>query len=210
MTRVLIADDHAYTRAGIRQALETEGFEVVGEVATGRRAVEEALAHKPDIALLDIQMPDGTGTWAAYEITQALPDTAVVMLTYSRTDQDVFDSLRAGACGYLVKDMDPDRLGPALRNVLAGEVVFPRSLMQKVTEHFRGRARGGRRARSSGETLTERETEVANLMCEGASTDEIATRLAMSPVTVRVHISNIVRKLRVTNREEAVELLKGR
>lgn len=205
-TRVLIADDHAYTRAGIRLALEDDGFEVCAEAATGRRALEEALQAKPDIALLDVHMPDGTGVWAAYEITEAMPSTTVVMLTYSREDDDLFTSLRAGASGYLLKDMDPDRLGTSLRSVMAGEAVFPRSLMTKVVDQF-STARGNAKAGEHHTMLTAREAEVADLLVSGSSTEDIAEQLSMSAVTARVHISNIVKKLRVANRDEAVELL---
>ena len=203
-TRVLVADDHAYTRAGIRLALERDGFEVCAEAATGRRALEQAIETRPDIALLDIHMPDGSGVWAAFEISEALPQTLIVMLTYSREDDDVFGSLRAGACGYLLKDMDPDRLGASLRNVVDGEVVFPRSLMNKIVDQF---APAVDRSAPEQPTLTAREAEVADLLCTGASTDDIAAQLSMSAVTARVHISNIVKKLRVSSREEAVQLL---
>lgn len=202
-----MADDHAHTRAGLRLALEADGFDVCGEAATGRRAVELALELRPEAALLDIHMPDGNGISAAYEITESLPETVVIMLTYSRDDADLFGSLRAGASGYLLKDTDPDRLGPALRAALAGEVTFPRSLMSSVVGAF-GRGKGGSQHPGSA-SLTERESEVAALLREGASTDTIADRLSMSPTTVRVHISNIVKKLRVGSREEAANLLKG-
>ncbi len=206
--RVLVADDHAHTRAGIRAALVGDGFDVCAEAATGRRAVELAVEHKPDVALLDIQMPDGTGVWAAYEITEALPGTVVVMLTYSRDEDDLFASLRAGASGYLLKDTDPDRLAPALRAALAGEVTFPRSLMSRVVGAFAGDRRTGSADLTSG--LTDREREVADLLRQGAATDAIADALGMSTTTVRVHISNIVKKLRVGSRDEAARLLQGR
>src|SRR3954454_17781687 len=134
--RVLVADDHAHTRAGIRMALEADGFDVCAEAATGRRAVELTVEHRPDVALLDIQMPDGTWIRAAYEITEALPDTVVVMLTYSREDDDLFGSLRAGAEGDVLKDPDPDRVAPALGAALAGEVPFPRSLISRIVGAF--------------------------------------------------------------------------
>ena len=204
--RVLIADDHAHTRAGLRMALEAAGFDVCGEAATGRRAVELAQELRPELALLDIQMPDGNGISAAYEITESLPDTVVVMLTYSRDEEDLFGALRAGATGYLLKEMDPDRLGPSLHAALAGEVTFPRSLMSRVVGLFAEPK--GRRRQAGGAELTGREQEVAELLREGTSTDAIANRLSMSPTTVRVHISNIVKKLRVGSREEAAELLK--
>ncbi|HEU5094867.1 MAG TPA: response regulator transcription factor [Reyranella sp.] len=203
---MLIADDHAYTRAGIRLALEDEGFQVCAEAATGRRALEEALGTQPDIALLDVHMPDGTGVWAAEEITSKLPQTTVVMLTYSRDDEDLVTSLRAGASGYLLKDMDPDRLGVSLRNVLAGEMVLPRSLMTTVVDHVAAEPRPRAVAQQA---LTAREAEVADLLCAGYTTEEIADELEMSAVTARVHISNIVKKLQVADRDEAVALLNG-
>lgn len=203
--RVLIADDHAHTRAGIRMALEADGFDVCAEAPTGRRAVDLVREHQPNVALLDIHMPDGSGIWAAYEITEMAPDTVVVMLTYSREDEDLFGSLRAGASAYLLKDTDPDRLAPALRAALAGEVTFPRSLMSRIVHAFDD---GATRRRKVTDGLTEREREVADLLRNGSSTEQIAATLAMSPTTVRVHISNIVKKLRVGSREEAARLLR--
>jgi DNA-binding NarL/FixJ family response regulator len=205
VVRVLIADDHAHTRAGIRLALERDGFDVCAEASTGRRAVQLALEHRPAVALLDVHMPDGDGIWAAYEITESLPDTVAVMLTFSREDDDLFGSLRAGAAGYLLKDTDPDRLGPALRAALAGEVTFPRSLMSKVIGAFDERSSRLRPEVTAG--LTDREREVAEMLRDGASTDVIAETLGLSATTVRVHISNIVRKLRVGSRAEAAQLL---
>jgi len=205
--RVLIADDHAHTRAGIRMALETAGFDVCADAATGRRALELALEYRPDVALLDIHMPDGSGIWAAYEITDALPDTVVVMLTYSREDEDLFGSLRAGAVGYLLKDTDPDRLVPALMSALAGEVTFPRSLMSRIVDAFESPPE--KKAPDITDGLTVREREVAALLRDGAATEAIATSLGMSPTTVRVHIANIVKKLRVDSREAAAQLLKS-
>ena len=117
--RVVIADDHAPTRAGVRQALEADGCQVLAALPDGPKAVAAALELRPDVCLLDIHMPGG-GVQAAAQITAALPETSVVMLTASRDDDDLFDALRAGASGYLLKDMDPDRLGAALRGVMAG------------------------------------------------------------------------------------------
>jgi DNA-binding NarL/FixJ family response regulator len=206
--RVLIADDHEATRAGVRQSLEADGgFAVIAEVADGPGAAEVALRERPDLCLLDIQMPGG-GIRAAHEISKALPDTAVVMLTVSRSDVDLFAALRAGAAGYLLKDTDPTRLPHALRGVLAGEAALPRALVTLVIEEFR--SRGGRRARLAGRRgaeLTSREWEVLELMRRGLSTAEIAERLFVSPVTVRRHVSQILKKLRVASREEAVALL---
>jgi DNA-binding NarL/FixJ family response regulator len=205
---VLLADDHAAVRAGIRLALAGEGFEVVAEAADGPEAVTAALEAKPDLALLDVNMP-GSGIKAAEEIVQALPATIVVMLTVSRDDDDLFAALRAGASGYLLKDTDPGRLPFALRGVLEGEAALPRGLVARLIEEFR--TRGKRRRlplmRQRGVELTEREWEVLELLHDGMSTAEIAERLSISPVTVRRHVSEILKKLRVTSRAEAVKLM---
>ncbi len=205
--RVVVADDHAPTRAQIRESLQADGFVVCGEASTGRGAVETVAATRPDIALLDITMPDGTGIEAAAAISRSAPDTTIIMLTYSREDRDLFDSLRAGAQGYLVKDMDPDRLGATLRTAIAGEAALSRSLMAAVVEEFRSRAAGAARGRQRAPQLTDREWQVAELLRAGASTEEIAAQLSLSPTTVRVHVMNIVKKLRVEDRHAAVRLL---
>jgi DNA-binding NarL/FixJ family response regulator len=205
---VLLADDHAAVRAGIRLALAGEGFHVVAEAADGPDAVRQAKEVNPDIALLDVNMP-GSGIKAAEEIVQALPGTVVVMLTVSRDDDDLFAALRAGASGYLLKDTDPSRLPFALRGVLDGEAALPRGLVARLIEEFR--TRGKRRRlplmRQRGVELTEREWEVLEFLHDGLSTADIAERMTISPVTVRRHVSEILKKLRVTTREEAIQLM---
>ena len=205
---VLIADDHPLIRQGVREALEADGFAVCAEVAGGPEAVEAARRTRPDVCLLDVHMPGG-GIHAAREIAAALPDTAVVMLTVSRNDDDLFDALRAGAAGYLLKDTAPSRLPHALRGVLAGEAALPRTLASRLIDEFRTQ---GRRRRVPGlgkrtPELTSREWETLELMREGLSTAEIAERLDLSPVTVRRHVSSILAKLGAPNRAAALELL---
>jgi DNA-binding NarL/FixJ family response regulator len=153
-------------------------------------------------------MPGG-GIAAADAITSALPQTAVVMLTVSRNDDDLFDALRAGAAGYLLKDTDPDRLSHALRGVLAGEAALPRALAARVIEEFRGRERRRRLPllAERGTQLTSREWDVLELLREGHSTAEIAERLFISKVTVRTHVAAILKKLRVPDRKAALRLL---
>jgi DNA-binding NarL/FixJ family response regulator len=205
--RVLIADDHPPTRAGVRAALEDAGWEVSAEVSDAPSAVKAALDDPPDICLLDIHMP-GDGVAASAEITEALPDTAVVMLTVSRNDGDLFSALRAGASGYLLKDIDPARLPYALQGVLNGEAAIPRSLVTRLMEEFRGRER--RRVilpNRRGPELTSREWEVLDALSRGLRTSEIATELHVTPVTVRTHVSAILRKLKVSTREDAVRLV---
>ena len=210
LLRVVIADDHAPTRAGVRQALEADGCQVVAALPDGPKAVAAALEHRPDVCLLDIHMP-GSGIRAAGEITKALPDTAVVMLTASRDDEDLFDALRAGASGYLLKDMDPDRLAAALRGVMAGEAALPRSLALKVMRQLQSPTRRVFRPSnsSSATRLTSRETEVLEMMAEGLSTEQIAEKLFIGKVTVRTHVSNVLKKLRVPDRDAAVRLVRA-
>lgn len=202
---VLIADDHPPTRAGVRLSLESSGrFAVIAEAPNAAAAAAAARQHRPDVALLDIHMP-GNGIEAARSIVAASPSTAVVMLTVSRDDADLFAALRAGARGYLLKDIDPDRLPFALEGVLAGEAALPRGLVARVIEEFRTRDSSGRREGPLAK-LTDREWEVLSAMEQGRSTGEMAAQMYVSPVTIRTHVSAILRKLRVTTRGEAIEL----
>ena len=204
--RVVIADDHPPTRAGVRAALEANaGFVVVAEAATAAQAIEAASLLHPDVALLDIHMP-GNGIAAAREIAKRSPKTHIVMLTVSRDDADLFDALRAGASGYLLKDIDPDRLPMALEGVLAGEAALPRALVARVIDEFRTRASSAGRREGPLAKLTDREWEVLTAMQQGMSTAEMAAEMFVTPVTVRTHVSAILRKLQVTTREDAVRL----
>ena len=204
----LIADDHAPTRAGVRGALVEGGFAVVAEASDAYAAVDAAVRERPDVCVLDINMP-GSGIAAAARITEQLHGTAVVMLTVSRNDEDLFASLRAGARGYLLKDMDPGRLAAALGGVLSGEAALPRTLVARVIGEFSAAERRPSLplVRRRGETLTPREWEVLELLREELTTAEIAHRLAVADVTVRRHVSAILGKLRVPDRKAAARLL---
>jgi DNA-binding NarL/FixJ family response regulator len=206
--RVLIADDHAPTRSGVRQSLEGGGFEVCAEAADGEQAIALAREHRPDVCLLDISMPGGGGIKAAATISEELPETAIVMLTAFAGDDELFDSLKAGAAGYLLKETDPTRLPFALRGILDGEAAVPRRLVARLIDEFRSQGRrrrvsiGGKR----GPELTTRQWEVLELMGEGYTTTEIGRRLDVSPTTVRRHVSDILAKLGVSDRREAIAL----
>jgi RNA polymerase sigma factor (sigma-70 family) len=210
--RVLVADDHIPTRTGVRLALEGHGFEVCAEAGGALEAIEAAERERPDLCLLDIQMP-GNGIVAAAEIKLRLPDVAIVMLTISRDDADLFESLQVGASGYLLKDTSPARLPLALKGVLDGEASLPRSLTARLIQEFRSRERS--RAlksvlRARDVRLSEREWEVLELLGQGLVTSEIAERLDVSAATVRSHVHGILKKLRVPDRKSAIRLLQGR
>ncbi len=205
---VVMADDHARTRGVIRAALEADGCQVLGEGASAADAIALATKHRPDVVLLDIHMP-GSGIAAAQQIAKALPETAIVMLTASSEDEDLFDSLRAGASGYLLKGSDPARLGDTLRGVLAGEGAMAPQLVGRIMDEFRApsKRRLGRTSPAAAK-LSAREWEVMQLLGEGLSTEEVASRLFLSSTTVRVHVSTVLKKLRVKNRQSAFNLLR--
>jgi DNA-binding NarL/FixJ family response regulator len=207
LIRVLIADDHPSARAGVRDTLELDGFEVVAEAPNADEAVALAVALSPDLVLLDVHMP-GSGISAAQRIVASCPEAAVVMLTVSHDDEDLFQSLRAGAAGYLLKDTDPARLGHALRGVLRGEAALPRTLVGKLVSEFqtRNRRRMPLLRRPEGAALTPKEWEVLELLHEGCTTAQCATKLGVTPVTVRSHVAAILKKLQVPDRDAALRL----
>jgi DNA-binding NarL/FixJ family response regulator len=206
----VIADDHVPTRAGVRVSLERGGLDVVAEAASAQAAIEAARRTRPDACLLDVHMPGG-GTHAAEVISRELPDTVVLMLTVSVDGDDLFDALRAGAAGYLLKDMDPARLPDAVHGALRGEAPIPPRLAARLVDEFRARGRRRRLplANARGVDLTSREWEVAELLREGLTTREIAERLAIAPVTVRRHVGGVLTKLGVSSRKEALGLFRG-
>jgi DNA-binding NarL/FixJ family response regulator len=203
---VLIADDHPLIRVGVRGALQRGGWIVCAEATDAAGAVEAAVREQPDACLLDIRMPGG-GIEAAAEIARRVPRSAIVMLTVSRDDGDLLDALRAGAVGYLLKDTDPDRLPLALRGVLDGEAALPRHLVSLVIDDFRGRDRRTSLLRRRGESLTEQEWEVVELMSEGFTTFQIADRLFIEPAAVRARVASILEKLQVPSGRAALRLL---
>ena len=207
----MLADDHATARLGVRIALEEGDFEVVAEAVDARSAVAAVLEHRPDLCLLDVYMPGG-GIAAAAELSEALPEMPIVMLSISDTNDDLFDALRAGACGYLLKDTDPQRLPYALSAVLKGEAPLPRVLTARLITEFRKHGKERRIADADGGlvTLSERESEVLELLRDDLTTKQIAERLGISPVTVRRHVSESLKKLRVPDRDAALRLTNER
>jgi DNA-binding NarL/FixJ family response regulator len=208
--RVLIADDHAPTRADVRAAIERGGFAVCAEAPDAAAAIEAALRERPAVCLLDIRMPGG-GIAAAWEITARLPAVKVVMLTVSDDDYDLFAALRAGASGYLLKATPLEALPAALHSVLAGEAVLSPALVSRIVEEFRDRAPRRRRLvqLSADAQLTSREWEVLDLLRHHFTTTQIARRLYVSPATVRSHVAAVLRKLRVPDRDAAIRLFEA-
>ena len=204
--RVLIADDHAPTRDDLRRALTGGGLTVCAEAADAAHAVQQALETQPDVCLLDVRMPGG-GVAATWEIAARLPTTKIVMLTVSDDEADLFSALRAGAVGYLLKDLDLDSLPRALRDVAAGNAAIPRPLVTRMVKQFQAhdpRFRTTTVAGEPGARLTSREWDVLAALADGLSTREIARRLHLEPSGVRAHVSALVHKLGVADRDEAI------
>jgi DNA-binding NarL/FixJ family response regulator len=209
--RVLIADDHAPTRDDVKRALANGGVEVCAEAADAAHAVQLALETQPDICLLDLRMPGG-GLAAAWEIAARLPTTKIVMLTVSDDDPSLFGALRAGAVGYLLKDLDLSLLPQELRRVAEGDAAIPRSLVARMVKQFRAtdpRFRTITVVEELGTRLTSREWDVLAALADGLSTREIGRRLQLKQSGIRAHISSVVRKLGVKDREEAIAVFRN-
>ncbi|HUA75239.1 MAG TPA: response regulator transcription factor [Solirubrobacteraceae bacterium] len=205
--RVVIADDHQAIRLGVRMSLMRGGFDVVAEAVDRDSAIAAAREEQPDVCLLDIRMPGG-GIEAAAAIAEASPATAVVMLTVSNATEDVLAALRAGAVGYLPKDLRPDSLPAALCGVLRGEAALPRALVGRVLAQLRDSSAASSSAIRVGNVkLTPRESEILRMLSSGMTTTEVGKLLSLSPITVRRHVSASVAKLGVADREEAFQAI---
>jgi two-component system, NarL family, nitrate/nitrite response regulator NarL len=200
--RVLIADGSPSERSGVRRALEDAGCAVCAEAADGPEAVEAAARERPDICLVDTELPGG-GIPTVAAILGNGAETAVVMFARSPSERDLFAALEVGACGYLTKSTDPERLAIALRRVSEGEAPLPRTLVARLIEDFQERHRRTQTLHN----LTERETEVLELLGQGLDTADIAARLFVARVTVRTHVASILKKLGVPDREAAVRVV---
>lgn len=209
--RVLIADDHALLREGLRRILEMEpDIQVVAEAGDGQAAVALATEHRPDVVLMDVNMPGGGGLAATRAIHNSLPGVAVIVLTIHDDDEYIIELVNAGAKGYVLKDVDPARLIEAIRRVKGGETFIPSDLMAKVFQQFQRREEGRQSpaeaisGQAGGhEPLTERELEVLQLIVDGKSNKEIARTLYISEKTVKNHVTNLLKKLDVSDRTQA-------
>jgi DNA-binding NarL/FixJ family response regulator len=195
--KVLVADDHKLFRQGLISLIRAHDdlVEVIGEAATGAEAMRLAGSLHPDVILMDIYMPDGDGLRATQEICSRYPDIAVVILTSSEDDAHLYEAVRLGAAGYLLKSLDANELFDLLRGVMRGEAAMTRSMAARLLKRMASRP-------ASGASLTEREIEVLRLVAHGASNPKIAEELCITVNTVKTHLKNILVKLQLENRTQ--------
>ncbi|MGZ9224992.1 MAG: response regulator [Anaerolineales bacterium] len=202
-TRLLLVDDHAVVRSGLRMMLENErDVEIIGEAATAAEALEAAIRLKPNVILMDIGLPDMSGIDATREIKRRCPDVSIVALTIHEDEEYFFKMLEAGASGYVPKRAAPEELVTAIRAAATGQVYLYPSLAKLLVRDFLSGGRPSSDQTASG--LTDREHEVLTYLAEGASNEEIAASLVISPKTVARHRENIMRKLNLHSRAELV------
>ncbi|WP_410793442.1 response regulator [Kribbella sp. C-35] len=200
MIRVVLADDHPVVRAGLAALLSSlPGIEVVGVASTGREAIREVVTTRPDVAVLDLQMPDLDGFTATRELARAAPEVAVLVLTMFEDDDSVFAAMRAGARGYLVKGAEQEEIARAIRAVAAGEAIFGPGVARRVLTFFAAPP-----PTDPFPELTTREREILDLLAAGLSNPAIATRLDLAPKTVANNVSTIFTKLGTADRSTAI------
>lgn len=203
--KVLLADDHALFRSGIASLLRQQAdFEVVGEASNGLEAFEKARELMPDVILMDIHMPGGDGLEATRKIKEVLPYTKIIILTISDEDQTLFEAIKSGAQGYLLKKIEPQDLFEMIRGVFQGEAPISGAMAAKILGEFaKQRSVGVPEQKSPQDSLTQREREVLGLLSQGATNKEIAGSLFISENTVKNHLKNILEKLHLENRVQA-------
>lgn len=203
--RVIVADDDPFARRMIKDALQRSDVIVIAEAHNGYEAVELCLHYRPDVVVMDVVMPEIDGIAATRRIVKEIPEQRIVILTSTDEEEMGLLGLRAGAVGFLSKDLDIDVLPQALRGALDGEAAISRKLGMRLVEQLRHAPQGTTGMRPVKSPLTPREWEVIDLLYEGNTTDQIADTLVLSTETVRSHVKNILRKLNVNSRAEAVE-----
>lgn len=206
--RVLVADDHPVFRRGMRAILGAEpDTELVGEAMDGEEAIALAMELQPDVILMDLNMPNVSGIEATRRILEAYPETAVLMLTMFEDDKSIFAAMRAGAHGYVLKGADGAEMLRAIRATANGEAIFSPAITRRLAEYFSTPGRGPEATEERAfADLTERESEILALVAEGYTNNAIASRLYLSPKTVRNYVSSVFTKLGVTDRSQAIVL----
>lgn len=197
--RVLLVDDHALFRRGVASLLQNEGFHVVGEARDGAEAVEQAKKLRPDVVLMDVYMPGVNGLEATRRITEAVPSAKVVILTVSEKDENLFEAVKGGAHGYLLKSAEPEALFQTVRGVARGETFLSPTMATKILQEF-ARLGQGAPERAPSARLSPREREVLELLTRGTTNKEIASALDISENTVKNHLKSIMEKLHLENR----------
>jgi len=201
--RVLLVDDHHLFRKGLAQILEkAEEFKVIGEASNGNEGVEKAKKLKPDLVLMDIQMPGSDGIEATRRIREALPVTKVVILTAFEQERKLLDAIKNGAHGYVLKNVEPKALFATLRGIFHGEVALSRVMASQIISHLVEES-SSNRARSSDEQLSPKELEVLRSLTKGGTNKEIADTLKIAESTVKNHLRSILAKLHLANRVQA-------
>ena len=205
LIKVLIVDDHTLFRKGLINLLQQQkGIEVVGEAKDGREGVRMAKSLEPDVILMDVEMPNQNGIQATQAIRDMNPDARVMMLTVSEEDEDLFSAIKAGARGYLIKNVDPDQLVQAIELLAKGEAVIPHAMASKVLTEFNNILKSGRGSRGPDQKpLTAREQDILRLLSKGETNKEIGNHLFISEHTVKIHLRNILKKLHMNNRIQA-------
>ena len=202
--RILLVDDHVLFRKGLGALISARAdLELVGEASNGLEAIEAAHRLAPDVILMDIHMPRLSGLEAVQRISAEMPQVRVVMLTISDDDSDLFAAIKAGAFGYLLKNMEPDQLFELLDGIRRDEAPVAGVLATKILEEFRHREHAAAPAMPASETLTLRETDVLKLVAQGGTNREIAAALFITENTVKIHLRNILEKLHLQNRTQA-------
>jgi NarL family two-component system response regulator LiaR len=202
--RAIIADDDPFARKMIKEALRNAGVVVIAEAHNGRQAVDLARHYNPDVVLMDVVMPELDGIAATRRIIKDNPDQVIIILTTADDDEIGLLGLRAGAVGFLAKDVDIEALPQAMVGALNGEAAISRKLGRRLVEHLRRSPEGRGGLRPVKSPLTPREWEVIDVLAQGKTTDQIAAELVLSSETVKSHVKNILRKLGARSREEAV------
>jgi len=211
--RILLIDDHTLFRSGVRALLQRQpDFEVVDDAADGIEGFKRAKQHRPDVVLLDLNMPGLSGIETLQLLQQDLPDTAVIMLTVSEDVDELTRALREGACGYLLKNMEADALATMIRRAATGESVVAESMTQRLIAQMRTPVRAedpapppsleprGSPASPASPALTPRERDIVRILARGASNKDIARELDLAESTVKIHVRNVLRKLNLSSR----------